>query len=115
MGNSRLGIFSEKTEKSIEKLKDKSIELQKSLDNIRRETIEREISKLEIGENDVIILRGTFDQIFIDSFADVAGDKGLSNMMIVLPENCNIETMDREAFELLVDRIAKERANKENN
>lgn len=70
---------------------------------------DKELDKLEVSEKDIIIMKGEWDKLEIQTFAKYCQERGMNNILIVVPEEKALETMPIDDFEFLLKEILKKR------
>lgn len=67
--------------------------------------MEVQLDKLELKENDILIVKGFKEGFNVDHLSKIMDDKGLENIVILVPEGSSIETMDRSELLRVLRKI----------
>ena len=58
--------------------------------------MEMELSKIELKENDILIIKGIDFDFDSEHILKTLNDRGFNNIVLVIPEGSSIETIDRQ-------------------
>lgn len=75
--------------------------------------IDKYLEKLSVEKDDILVFRGAFEEDAIHQIAKVMSIKGMNNIMLVVPNEGDLELMPMEDVESLLKEIKKRRNGEE--